>query len=74
MTPPAPGTSDTPVKRRCHRCHGSGRAPCQICNGSGQVLIGTDGQGKPRFDRCSGCFGVRTKRCTACGGEGFMPS
>jgi len=59
------------VKRRCHRCHGTGRAPCQICGGTGRVLKGTDINGYPQFQRCEGCFGNKTTRCSACGGEGF---
>ena len=73
MPPGSRTTQSPPVKRRCHRCHGSGRAPCQICGGTGQVMMGTDGQGKPRFDRCNGCFGIKTTRCSACGGDGFLP-
>ncbi len=72
MTPPGNRKDQTPqVRRRCHRCHGSGRAPCPICGGTGQVMTGTDRQGKPRFDRCSGCFGLKNTRCSHCGGEGF---
>ena len=74
MPPPGPHKTDAPdVKRRCHRCHGSGRAPCQICNGSGQVRKGNDRQGRPHFERCEGCFGLKTTRCRVCSGEGFVP-
>lgn len=59
------------VKRKCHRCHGSGRAPCQICGGSGQVAQGRDDRGGPKFGRCEGCFGTKTRRCLMCSGTGF---
>lgn len=59
------------VKRRCHRCRGSGRAPCQICNGTGQVQQGKDQFGKQQFGTCGGCFGLKTTRCAICGGEGL---
>ena len=58
-------------KQRCSRCRGTGRAPCSICNGKGEVLRGTDHHGKPLFAKCGGCFGTKTVRCTACAGEGF---
>ncbi len=75
MQPPHHGKKqETPVRRRCHRCHGSGRAPCQICRGTGQVVTGTDARGRQTFDRCGGCFGVKTTRCPTCGGEGFLAS
>ncbi|MCR9151563.1 MAG: hypothetical protein NXH83_15435 [Rhodobacteraceae bacterium] len=61
-----------PVKRRCHRCRGTGRAPCPICGGAGQVPGGTDRQGNPQFVRCSGCFGARAMRCSQCGGDGYL--
>ena len=32
------------VKRPCHRCHGTGRAQCDICGGSGMVAKGKDGR------------------------------
>lgn len=60
-----------PIKRRCHRCHGSGRTPCQICRGTGQVVRGADLRGKQILDRCGGCFGLKTTRCPTCGGDGF---
>lgn len=59
-------------KRRCHRCQGMGRAPCQICNGTGEVIKSRDVYGKPISSRCDGCFGVKSSRCTVCGGEGFV--
>ena len=64
--------NDASAKRRCHRCRGSGRAPCQICNGAGQMLKGKDHLGKPKFDRCDGCFGMKTTRCAVCNGEGMI--
>jgi len=60
------------VKRRCHRCHGTGRADCPICNGSGKVVQGTDVNGNPQFGPCSGCFGLKHTRCSVCAGEGFI--
>ncbi len=60
------------VKRRCHRCRGAGRAPCEICKGSGEVMKGRDIHGKQLFARCDGCFGLKTIRCSVCGGEGFL--
>lgn len=59
-------------KRLCHRCHGTGRAPCAICGGSGEVAKGTDATGRPKFGRCEGCLGTRTARCPTCGGERFI--
>jgi len=62
---------DEHVKQRCHRCRGTGRAPCPICNGTGQVLKGRDRLGHAEYGRCEGCFGLKTTRCSNCGGEGF---
>ncbi len=59
------------VKRQCVRCRGSGRTPCQICGGKGQVAKGRDIHGNTLFNRCTGCFGTKTTRCLTCGGEGF---
>ncbi len=58
-------------KRQCIRCHGTGRAPCQICNGTGQVLRGLEANGAPRFGGCTGCLGIKLAKCQSCGGEGF---
>jgi DnaJ-class molecular chaperone len=68
-----PSGKKTPpyVKRRCPRCHGTGRAPCQFCSGSGQTVKGRDAFGKAIYDRCVGCFGTKVRRCATCGGEGF---
>lgn len=66
------GQKGTPTRRRCHRCHGSGRAPCRICAGKGEVMLGTDGQGRPRFGPCTGCMGLKHTRCSQCGGEGYV--
>ena len=60
------------VKRPCHRCHGTGRAQCEICGGSGQVAKGKDGMGRSQFGRCDGCMGTKTARCRTCGGERFV--
>lgn len=61
-----------PVKRRCHRCQGTGRAACPICNGRGEVVTGTDVNGNPLFGQCTGCFGLKTARCPVCSGEGYV--
>ncbi|SMC12344.1 hypothetical protein ROA7745_02169 [Roseovarius aestuarii] len=66
------GKQTPPIKRRCHRCHGSGRAPCEICGGKGEVPQGKDAYGNQKTGRCSGCFGSRTRRCATCNGEGFF--
>ncbi|MDW4549005.1 hypothetical protein R5H32_06550 [Defluviimonas sp. D31] len=59
------------MKRRCHRCHGTGRVPCTICGGKGEVPRGMDHRGNPHFDRCTGCFGIKVSRCPSCRGDGF---
>ncbi len=59
------------VKRRCHRCAGTGHAPCPICSGSGQAIKGKDFNGRLQFGRCDGCFGNKTRLCSACNGEGM---
>lgn len=58
-------------KRRCHICLGRGLAPCAICAGKGEVALGRDHNGRPRFGRCEGCLGNKTRRCTTCNGQGF---
>jgi DnaJ-class molecular chaperone len=58
--------------RRCHRCNGSGIAPCRICGGSGQVLKGRSINGAPEFIRCDGCYGRKSGRCSACHGQRFI--
>ncbi|QFT79379.1 hypothetical protein FIU89_02055 [Roseovarius sp. THAF27] len=58
--------------RRCHRCAGSGQAPCQVCFGHGTTHRRTDRFGKPVHDRCDGCFGRKTTRCGLCNGDGFI--
>lgn len=60
------------LNRRCHRCNGSGEAPCPICFGSGRVLKGRDRLGKPNMERCDGCLGRRTTKCSFCGSVGFV--
>jgi len=60
------------VKRQCYRCNGTGMAPCRICAGSGRVMAGKTFDGKPKFDRCSGCVGRKTGRCPKCQGERFI--
>jgi hypothetical protein len=65
--------TDHPVAlRRCHRCQGSGQAPCRICGGSGRLLKGADSNGHPQFGRCEGCYGRKTTRCTTCNGQHFI--
>ncbi len=59
-------------KRRCHRCHGSGQAPCQICGGSAKVPKGRDARGHPVLGRCDGCLGRGRIRCGVCGGDGMV--
>ena len=72
MTPQGPRKTKPPhVKQRCHRCRGSGRAPCPICQGTGQVFKTKDRLGAPVFGRCDGCFGAKTRICAHCSGEGF---
>lgn len=65
-------TEASQVKRRCHRCQGTGREPCQICGGAGQIAKGKDVFGNTQYGRCDGCFGNKSRRCTACSGEGFI--
>jgi len=60
------------IKRQCHRCRGTGLAPCRICAGSGRVMVGKNLNGSAIFDRCSGCLGRKTGRCSHCGGEKFV--
>ncbi len=67
-----PAKPSDPIKRRCHRCQGTGRSQCPICKGSGKVLRGTDVNGNPQFGPCSGCFGLKHTRCSVCSGEGFV--
>ncbi len=59
------------VKRRCHRCHGSGSANCVTCNGTGRMYKGRDYHGHAVMGTCEGCFGTRFRRCSYCSGEGF---
>lgn len=73
----APKPAHKPVKtpepkRRCHRCHATGRMHCPICMGKGQVMQGMDTNGCPKFIQCAGCFGLKTARCSVCSGEGFL--
>jgi hypothetical protein len=68
---PQPSRKPTPIKSRCNRCRGSGRAGCSICGGSGQVATGRSVFGAQHYGVCPGCFGLKESRCTSCGGEGF---
>ena len=61
-----------PEKQRCNRCGISGRIPCDTCNGKGEMIIGRDERGYPKFACCSACFGLKTMRCRNCGGAGFI--
>ncbi len=61
-----------PIKRRCHRCHGSGRCNCQSCGGTGKVVTSRDVMKGPQWGRCTGCFGNKARRCPNCGGDGFL--
>ncbi len=65
-------TKTPEVKRQCHRCHGSGLAPCRICAGRGKVMSGKDLNGMPKFINCTGCMGRKTGRCPKCNGERFV--
>ncbi|NKX43213.1 hypothetical protein [Roseicyclus persicicus] len=58
--------------RRCHRCNGTGLAPCRVCGGSGKLLRGADRNGHPQFQRCDGCLGRKTTRCPTCHGQLFL--
>jgi hypothetical protein len=60
------------VPHRCHRCNGTGQAPCRVCGGSGKLLRGADRNGHPRFDRCEGCYGRKVTRCPTCHGQLFV--
>lgn len=61
-----------PVKRRCHRCHGSGRSTCPSCGGQGRIVTSRNPLAGPEYTRCSACFGNKTRRCSTCAGEGLM--
>ncbi len=62
----------TPALVRCHRCSGTGFAPCRICGGAGKSMAGADLNGHPVFTRCEGCLGRRTSRCPQCHGQLFI--
>ena len=53
MRKPNPSGSQSPdMKRRCHRCHGTGRVPCTICGGKGEVprgVVNRDVVNDPRW-------------------------
>ena len=59
-------------RRSCHRCRGTGIAPCRVCGGRGQVACGRDGNGHPRLAACTGCMGRKTARCATCGGARLL--
>ena len=57
---------------RCHRCNGTGVAPCRTCGGTGKLFRGADRNGRSTYDRCEGCFGRKTTRCPTCLGQLFI--
>ena len=59
------------VQRRCYRCHGTGRAPCQGCGGSGRMTTSRDALGNVQAARCPQCYGNKVSRCRTCGGTGM---
>ena len=59
------------IRRRCHRCHGTGQCNCRVCGGSGRVPQSRNVFGEQQFARCSGCYGNRRTRCATCGGTGY---
>lgn len=58
--------------RRCTRCHGTGRMPCESCNGRGEVYLGQRSRGAGDYGRCQGCAGLKVARCRSCGGSGNL--
>jgi len=58
--------------RRCHRCAGTGLAPCRVCGGSGKLMRGADANGRAVFGPCEGCYGRKTVRCQTCNGQLFL--
>lgn len=64
--------TEEPYKRRCFRCHGTGRCQCRSCGGSGDTITSRDVMGKPLMARCRACYGNRFTRCVSCAGVGFI--
>ncbi|MBF9057982.1 hypothetical protein HKCCSP123_02185 [Rhodobacterales bacterium HKCCSP123] len=60
------------VPHRCHRCNGTGIAPCRTCGGTGKLKRGADRNGHPAFGPCEGCYGRKTTRCPTCNGQVFV--
>jgi CCR4-NOT transcription complex subunit 6 len=58
--------------RRCHRCNGTGLAPCRVCGGNGRLMMRTNRNGTPSFGRCEGCYGRKLVRCSTCCGQLFV--
>ena len=58
--------------RRCHRCNGTGTAPCRVCGGSGKLMRGADINGRPQFGQCEGRFGRKMVRCQTCNGQLYV--
>jgi DnaJ-class molecular chaperone len=67
-----PGKNKAEALHRCGRCRGTGRADCQFCAGKGTTVQGQDIFGNPKSANCSACFGLKTTRCAACAGQGFL--
>jgi len=58
-------------KRRCHRCHGTGRCTCRSCGGTGRTATSRSALGEPQYIRCTSCYGNKLTRCQTCAGVGF---
>lgn len=62
---------DEPFKRRCHRCHGTGRVTCRSCGGRGKTATSRSALGEPAYITCTSCYGNKQSRCITCAGVGF---
>jgi DnaJ-class molecular chaperone len=60
------------IKRKCVRCHGTGRATCRSCGGKGDMPTSRDALGRAQFVRCRSCYGNKTCRCVSCAGTGWI--
>ena len=60
------------IKRKCVRCHGTGRATCRTCGGKGEMSTSRNALGHMQFCRCRSCHGTKTTRCVSCAGVGWM--
>lgn len=72
----------------CNSCNGTGKKPCEMCGGHGQIRV----LRRPQMDRfmsfmapwlgipctefrvCGQCGGKGTVNCTECGGTGEVDS